>query len=155
MLQALFDPTLSAYSFGFRPGKRAHAAVRPSQSYVPAGKDWVVDLDSPKFFDRVNHDLLRNRIGQTIRDQRVRGLMGRYLRAGVIVEGLVSASAEGTRQGGPRSPLLANIYLDALDRELAQRGLAFRACLKMPAAVERGSGRAATTAEIRSCRKAR
>ena len=125
VLQAIFDPTFSAHSFGFRPGKSAHDAVRESQSYVQAGKDWVVDMDITKFFDRVNHDILMNRIGQTIRDKRALGLIGRYLRAGVMVEGLVQVSEEGTPQGGPLSPLLANIYLDALDRELEQRGLAF------------------------------
>ena len=124
-LQAIFDPTFHAHSFGFRPGKSAHDAVRAAQSYVQAGKDWVVDMDITKFFDRVNHDLLMNRIGQTIRDKRALRLIGRYLRAGVMVEGLVQASEEGTPQGGPLSPLLANIYLDALDRELEQRGLAF------------------------------
>jgi RNA-directed DNA polymerase len=124
-LQAIFDPTFSAHSFGFRPGKSAHDAVRAAQSYVQAGKDWVVDMDITKFFDRVNHDLLMNRIGQTIRDKRVLRLIGRYLRAGVMVEGLVQSSEEGTPQGGPLSPLLANIYLDALDRELEGRGLAF------------------------------
>jgi group II intron reverse transcriptase/maturase len=125
VLQPIFDPTFSAHSFGFRPGKSAHDAVRAAQSYVQAGKDWVVDMDITKFFDRVNHDILMNRIGQTIRDKRVLGLIGRYLRAGVMVDGLVQASEEGTPQGGPLSPLLANIYLGALDRELEQRGLAF------------------------------
>ena len=125
VLQAIFDPTFSASSFGFRPGKSAHDAVRAAQSYVQAGKDWVVDMDITKFFDRVNHDILMNRIGQRIRDKRILGLIGRYLRAGVMVEGLVQASEEGTPQGGPLSPLLANIYLDALDRELEERGLAF------------------------------
>jgi RNA-directed DNA polymerase len=125
VLQALFDPTFSTHSFGFRPGKSAHDAVRESQGYVQAGKDWVVDMDITKFFDRVNHDILMNRIGQTIRDKRVLSLIGRYLRAGVMVEGVVQASEEGTPQGGPLSPLLANLYLDALDRELARRGLAF------------------------------
>jgi len=124
-LQPIFDPTFSASSFGFRPGKGAHDAVRAAQSYVQAGKDWVVDMDITKFFDRVNHDLLMNRMGQTIRDKRVLRLMGRYLRAGVMIEGVVQSSEEGTPQGGPLSPLLANIYLDALDRELEQRGLAF------------------------------
>jgi len=124
-LQPIFDPAFSAHSFGFRPGKSAHDAVRAAQNYVQAGKDWVVDMDITKFFDRVNHDILMNRIGQTIRDKRVLGLLGRYLRAGVRVEGLVQASEEGTPQGGPLSPLLANIYLDALDRELEARGLAF------------------------------
>jgi len=124
-LQAIFDPTFSAHSFGFRPGKSAHDAVRVAQSYVQAGKDWVVDMDITKFFDRVNHDILMNRIGQTIRDKRVLRLVGRYLRAGVMIEGVVQASEEGTPQGGPLSPLLANIYLDALDQELERRGLAF------------------------------
>ena len=124
-LQPIFDPAFSAHSFGFRPGKSAHDAVRAAQNYVQAGKDWVVDMDITKFFDRVNHDILMNRIGQTIRDKRVLGLLGRYLRAGVMVEGLVQASEEGTPQGGPLSPLLANLYLDALDRELEERGLAF------------------------------
>ena len=122
VLQAIFDPTFHAHSFGFRPGKSAHDAVRAAQSYVQAGKNWVVDMDITKFFDRVNHDILMNRIGQRIRDKRVLGLIGRYLRAGVMVEGLVQASEEGTPQGGPLSPLLANIYLDALDKELDQRG---------------------------------
>jgi group II intron reverse transcriptase/maturase len=124
-LQPIFDPAFSASSFGFRPGKSAHDAVRAAQSYVQAGKDWVVDMDITKFFDRVNHDILMNRMGQTIPDKRVLRLMGRYLRAGVMIEGVVQASEEGTPQGGPLSPLLANIYLDALDRELEQRGLAF------------------------------
>ena len=125
VLQAIFDPTFSAHSFGFRPGKSAHDAVRAAQSYAQAGKDWVVDMDITKFFDRVNHDILMHRIGQTIRDKRVLKLIGKYLRAGVMIEGVVQSSEEGTPQGGPLSPLLANIYLDALDRELEQRGLAF------------------------------
>lgn len=124
-LQPIFDATFSASSFGFRPGKSAHDAVRASQNHVRAGRDWVVDMDITKFFDHVNHDLLMNRIGQTIRDKRGLRLIGRYLRAGVMVEGLVQASEEGTPQGGPLSPLLANIYLDALDQELEGRGLAF------------------------------
>lgn len=125
VLQAIFDPTFSAQSFGFRPGKSAHDAVRAAQNYVQAGKDWVVDMDITQFLDRVNHDILMNRIGHTIRDKRVLRLMGKYLRAGVRVEGVVQSSEEGTPQGGPLSPLLANIYLDALDRELEERGLAF------------------------------
>lgn len=122
-LPSIFDPTFSASSFGFRPGRSAHDAVRAAQNYVQAGKDWVVDMDITKFFDRVNHDILMNRIGETIRDKRVLGLIGRYLRAGIMVAGLVQASEEGTPQGGPLSPLLANIYLDALDKELEGRGL--------------------------------
>jgi len=125
MLQAIFDPTFHAWSFGFRPGKSAHDAICAAQRYVQAGKDWVVDIDITKFFDRVNHDILMARIGQTIRDKRVLRLIGRYLRAGVMIQGVVQASEEGTPQGGPLSPLLANIYLDALDQELDRRGLVF------------------------------
>jgi group II intron reverse transcriptase/maturase len=99
--------------------------MRAAQTYVQAGKDWVVDMDITQFFDHVNHDLLMHRLGQTIRDKRVLGLIGRYLRAGIMIEGVVQVSEEGTPQGGPLSPLLANIYLDALDRELVRRGLAF------------------------------
>jgi RNA-directed DNA polymerase len=124
-LQAIFDPTFSEHSYGFRPGRSAQDAVRAAQQYVQAGKRWVVDMDIAKFFDRVNHDLLIHRIGQTIRDKRVLKLIGRYLRAGAMIEGVVISSVEGTPQGGPLSPLLANIYLDALDQELARRGLAF------------------------------
>ena len=125
VLQPIFDPTFSAQSFGFRPGKSAHDAVRAAQSYFQAGKDWVVDMDITKFFDRVNHDILMHRIAQRIRDKQVLRLMGKYLRAGVMVQGVVQGSEEGTPQGGPLSPLLANIYLDALDQELEGRGLAF------------------------------
>jgi RNA-directed DNA polymerase len=124
-LQGIFDPTFSEHSHGFRPGRSAHGAVRAAQGYVQAGKDWVVDMDIAKFFDRVNHDLLMTRIGRTIRDKRVLRLIGRYLRSGVMIEGVVQATEEGTPQGGPLSPLLANIYLDALDQELERRGLAF------------------------------
>lgn len=125
VLQPIFDPTFSDHSYGFRPGRGAQEAVRAAQTYVRAGKDWVVDMDITKFFDRVNHDILMNRIGQTIRDKRVLRLIGSYLRAGVMIEGVVQDSEEGTPQGGPLSPLLANIYLDALDQELGRRGLSF------------------------------
>jgi len=124
-LQPIYDPRFHPNSYGFRPGRSAHQAVSAAQEYVRSGKNWVVDMDITKFFDRVNHDILMNRIGQSIRDKRVLRLIGRYLRAGVMVEGVVQASEEGTPQGGPLSPLLANIYLDALDRELDRRGLAF------------------------------
>jgi len=125
VLQAIFDPLFHANSYGFRPGRSAHDAVRAAQTYVQEGKDWVIDMDVTKFFDRVNHDILMARIAKTIRDKRVLRLIGRYLRAGVMTEGVVQASEEGTPQGGPLSPLLANIYLDALDQELERRGLAF------------------------------
>jgi group II intron reverse transcriptase/maturase len=118
VLQPIFDPTFSEHSYGFRPGRGA-------QAHIQSGKEWVVDMDISKFFDRVNHDILMNRIGQRIRDKRVLKLIGNYLRAGAMVEGVVIASEEGTPQGGPLSPLLANIYLDALDKELERRGLAF------------------------------
>jgi len=124
-LQPIFDPTFSEHSHGFRPGRGAQTAVPAAQAYVQSGKDWVADMDISKFFDRVNHDILLHRIGQTIRDKRVLGLIGRYLRAGAMIAGVVVASEEGTPQGGPLSPLLANTYLDALDKELETRGLAF------------------------------
>jgi len=125
VLQPIFDPTFSANSHGFRPGRNAHDAVRYARACVEAGEDWVVDIDITQFFDCVNHDILINRIGKTIRDKRVLRLIGQCLRAGVMMDGVAITSEEGTPQGGPTSPLLANIYLDALDRELEKRGLAF------------------------------
>jgi RNA-directed DNA polymerase len=125
MLQALtpiFDPQFSEHSYGFRPGRKAQDAVEAAQKYAQEGKDWVVDIDITKFFDHVNHDILMGRIGSVIRDKRVLGLIGKFLRRGAMVEGIVTASEEGTPQGGPLSPLLANIYLDALDKELDERG---------------------------------
>jgi group II intron reverse transcriptase/maturase len=124
-LQRIFDPGFSENSYAFRPGRSQHQAVRAAQKHVQAGKDWVTDLDITKFFDRVNHDILMTRIAQVIRDKRVLRLVGRYLRAGVMINGVVHEVEEGTPQGGPLSPLLANIYLDALDKELERRGLAF------------------------------
>jgi group II intron reverse transcriptase/maturase len=122
VLTAIFDPQFSEHSYGFRPGRNAQDAVRAAQVYAQAGKDWVVDLDITKFFDQVNHDILMGRVAQVIRDKRVLHLIGKYLRRGAMVDGLVEASVEGTPQGGPLSPLLANIYLDALDKELERRG---------------------------------
>lgn len=122
VLTPIFEPKFSEHSYGFRPGRSAQDAVRAAQQYAQEGKDWVVDLDITKFFDQVNHDILMGRVGQTIRDKRVLHLIGKYLRRGAMVDGLVEASVEGTPQGGPLSPLLANIYLDALDKELERRG---------------------------------
>jgi len=125
VLTPIFDPQFSQHSYGFRPGRSAQDAVRAAQQYAQGGKDWVVDIDITKFFDHVNHDILMGRIGVTIRDKRVLKLIGKYLRRGAMVEGIVTASVEGTPQGGPLSPLLANIYLDALDQELERRGQRF------------------------------
>ena len=124
-LQPIFDPTFSKHSYGFRPGRSAHDAVKAAQGFVRDGKEWVVDMDITKFFDHVNHDILMNRVGKKIRDKRVLKLIGRYLRAGIMIEGVVKPKEEGTPQGSPISPLLANIYLDALDQELEQRALSF------------------------------
>jgi group II intron reverse transcriptase/maturase len=121
----IFDPNFSEHSYGFRPGRSAQDAVRAAQQYAQGGKDWVVDIDIAKFFDHVNHDIPMGRVAQVIRDKRVLHLMGKYLRRGALVDGLVEARREGTPQGGPLSPLLANIYLDALDQELEQRGHCF------------------------------
>jgi group II intron reverse transcriptase/maturase len=128
LLQAMtpiFEPMFSEHSYGFRPGRSAQDAVVAAQRYAREGKDWVVDIDIAKFFDHVNHDILMGRIGKVVRDKRVLGLIGKYLRRGAMVGGLVEASGEGTPQGGPLSPLLANIYLDALDQELERRGHTF------------------------------
>ncbi len=126
VMEPLFEPKFSENSYGFRPGRSAGQAVQAAQSYAREGLDWVVDMDISKFFDRVNHDLLMERVGRIVRDKRVLRLIGGYLRAGVVMgEGVIVRSAEGTPQGGPLSPLLANIYLDALDKELEKRGLRF------------------------------
>jgi len=125
VLTPIFDPQFSEHSYGFRPGRSAQDAVRSAQQYAQGGKDWVVDMDITKFFDHVNHDILMSRIALVVRDKRVLGLIGKYLRRGARVDGLVEASEEGTPQGGPLSPLLANIYLDALDKELERRGHRF------------------------------
>lgn len=125
VMTPIFDPEFSEHSYGFRPGRSAQDAVRAAQQYAQGGKDWVVDIDISKFFDHVNHDILVERIARVIRDKRVLGLIGKYLRRGAMVGGLVEASVEGTPQGGPLSPLLANIYLDALDQELEGRQHSF------------------------------
>lgn len=124
-LTPIFEPRFSSDSYGFRPGRCAAAAVRHVQQYAAAGQTWVVDLDIEAFFDHVHHDILMRRIAAVIRDKRVLKLIGRYLRSGVMKDGVVVATREGTPQGGPLSPLLANIYLDPLDQELAKRGHRF------------------------------
>ena len=125
VLTPIFDPTFSDSSFGFRPGRNAHQAIRQVQAYVKDGYRIAVDLDLAKFFDTVNQDLLMSLLGRTIADKRLLALIGRYLRAGVLVGEHFEPSEVGTPQGGPASPLLANILLHQLDCELARRGHRF------------------------------
>ena len=125
VLTPVYDPTFSSSSYGFRPGKSAHQALEAGRQHVASGRTWVVDLDLEKFFDRVNHDILLGRLARRIGDPRVLRVMRRYLEAGVLADGVVLERHEGTCQGGPLSPLLANILLDELDRELERRGHAF------------------------------
>ena len=125
VLQPVFEPTFSDASFGFRPGRNAHQALRQARQYVAQGRRWVVDIDLEKFFDRVNHDLLMSKLAQGIGDARVLTLIRRYLEAGMMANGMVSPRTEGTPQGGPLSPLLSNVLLTELDRELERRGHAF------------------------------
>ncbi len=125
VLQPRFDPTFSEHSHGFRPGRRAHDAVCEAQRYIQEGRRVVVDVDLEKFFDRVNHDVLLGKLSARIEDKRMLGLIRRYLQAGIMANGVVMERFEGTPQGGPLSPLLANVLLDEVDKELEKRGLSF------------------------------
>src|SRR2546426_2940482 len=122
VLQRQWDSTFSDHSYGFRPGRSAHQAVAQAQQYISAGYGWVIDLDLEKFFDRVNHDKLMGQIAKRVEDKRLLKIIRTFLNAGVMENGLVSPSVEGTPQGGPLSPLLSNLVLDELDRELERRG---------------------------------
>jgi RNA-directed DNA polymerase len=125
VLQRRWNPTFSQHSFGFRPRRSAHQAVAQAQQYIAAGHSWVIDLDLEKFFDRVNHDKLMGQIAKRVEDKRLLKLIRAFLNAGVMENGLVSPSVEGTPQGGPLSPLLSNLVLDELDQELERRGHRF------------------------------
>jgi RNA-directed DNA polymerase len=125
VLSPLFDPDFSETSYGFRPRRSAHQAIAKARKYVAADKRWVVDIDLEQFFDRVNHDVLMSRVARKVEDKRVLHLIRRYLQAGIMEGGLVSQPVQGTPQGGPLSPLLSNIILDDLDKELERRGHAF------------------------------
>ena len=121
-LMVIYDNSFSDFSYGFRPGRSAHQAVRQAQRYLNEGKQHVVDLDVEKFFDRVNHDVLMSLLSRRIADKRVLHLIGRYLRSGILIDGVVTVNESGTPQGGPLSPVLSNVLLDELDKELNLRG---------------------------------
>lgn len=125
VLTRMYDPTFSSSSYGFRPGKQGHSAVRSARRLIETGHTWVVDIDLEKFFDKVNHDRLMSRLAQRIQDKGLLKLIRRYLQSGVMIEGIIHMTEEGAPQGGPLSPLLSNIVLDELDKELEKRKLNF------------------------------
>jgi RNA-directed DNA polymerase len=125
VLTPVFEKVFSPHSYGFRPGRSAHDAVKQAQAYIQDGYEWVVDIDLEKYFDRVNHDMLMARVARVVKDKKVLKLIRAYLESGVMVNGVVMDTEEGTPQGGPLSPLLANIMLDDLDKELEKRGHRF------------------------------
>ncbi len=125
ILTPIFDPHFSDSSYGFRPGRGCHDAIKAAKSHVEAGYRFVVDMDLEKFFDRVNHDVLMARVARRVKDKRILRLIGRYLKAGIMIGGAIQSHEEGTPQGGPLSPLLSNILLDDLDKELERRGRRF------------------------------
>jgi RNA-directed DNA polymerase len=125
ILTPIFEKIFSKHSHGFRPGRKAHDAVRNAGRYIEEGYDWVVDIDLEKYFDRVNHDILMSRAARKVKDKRVLKLIRKYLETGVMINGVVIETEEGTPQGGPLSPLLSNIMLDDLDKELEKRGHRF------------------------------
>jgi group II intron reverse transcriptase/maturase len=125
ILSPMFERTFSEGSYGFRVGRNAHQAVEQAREYVGQGYEWVVDIDLEKFFDKVNHERLMARVKEVVKDRRVRGLINAYLKAGVLMGGIVEKSEEGTPQGGPLSPLLSNIVLTELDRDLEKGGHRF------------------------------
>jgi len=139
-----FEEIFSEYSFGFRPERSCHDALLQAKVFIEEGYEWVVDIDLEKFFDRVNHDMLMARVARIIKDKRILKLIRKYLKSGVLINGIITRSEEGTPQGGPMSPLLSNIMLDDLDKELERRGLRFvryaddvQIYVKSPRAAER------------------
>src|SRR4030067_1412227 len=122
ILSPIFEPTFSDHSYGFRPERNAHQAMKRAEEYQTEGKKWVMDMDLAKFFDEVNHDILMSKVAKRVKDKKLLLLIRRYLQAGVMEDGLVRASEKGTPQGSPLSPLLSNIMLDDLDKELEGRG---------------------------------
>jgi RNA-directed DNA polymerase len=125
VLSPIFEKGFSESSYGYRPGKSAQEAVERARQFVAQGRRWVVDIDLEKFFDRVNHDILMDRVERKVKDERITRLIRRYLEAGVMENGVTTASVEGTPQGGPLSPLLSNVLLDEFDKELERRGSSF------------------------------